>query len=240
MSLFWQCFYARREHLSHSQWHKCMCKKRNIFHNTLLKTIKINTNFWNVSSMSPLRRIYVGSKRRTIYIMQYVLSLYKRQVKRTLTLLNLNNRVTPMKSHQWKNIKSSYKTIKEMDSRFSPSLSGHTFFFSITSSPPSCLALIAVYTERVISCKIVYVIFSPRVWILSRPISSSIAPSLRWLNLNGWMERRSEGGRKRLTAGLDMGIKSCPEESSIHRLLTTALSSRPGHFLCLLTTLEQN
>lgn len=35
------------------------------------------------------------------------------------------------------------------------------------------------------------------MWILNRPIASSIAPSLRWLNPNGWMERRSTGSGER-------------------------------------------
>lgn len=66
--------------------------------------------------------------------------------------------------------------------------------------------------------------------------------SAGWILMAGWREgaRGAVRGRERLTAGPDMGIKSCPEESSIHGLLTAALSSRPGHFLCLLTTLEQN
>lgn len=35
------------------------------------------------------------------------------------------------------------------------------------------------------------------MWILSRPIARSIAPSLRWLNSNVWMERRCTGRGER-------------------------------------------
>lgn len=70
----------------------------------------------------------------------------------------------------------------------------------VSPLPPCCLSfftLIAVYRVRVITCEIGRVIFLPKVWILSRPIAGFIAPSLRWLNLNGWMERRSTGSGER-------------------------------------------
>lgn len=82
----------------------------------------------------------------------------------------------------------------------------HFPFIGFVSPPPhycfTFVVLIAVYRQRVITCETGRVIFFPRVWILSRPIASAIAPSLRWLNPNGWMtesgavsgEREREGG----------------------------------------------
>lgn len=75
---------------------------------------------------------------------------------------------------------------------------GHTHFVSpLVARSLSFLALIAVYRPSLITCETGRVIFLPKVWILSRPIGGFIAPSLRWLNLNGWLERRSTGREKR-------------------------------------------
>lgn len=117
---------------------------------------------------------------------------------------------------------SSYKTSKGKCSRFSSSLGGHVRF--VSPSPLCCLsflALIAVYKERVITCETGRVIFLPRVWILSRPIAISIAPSLRWLNPNGWMERRStesgereRGWQRGLTWALNHAPRNPPSTGS--------------------------
>lgn len=82
--------------------------------------------------------------------------------------------------------------------------------------------LIAVYSKRVIACERGRVIFLPWVWILSRPITRSVAPSLRWLNPNGWMEKehrewgkeREQGWQRSLTWALNHALRNPPSTDS--------------------------